>query len=145
MGGSQFKSSYGHWNLWSINILSKTSSMSEPYLNTAPVSESFSNKIASLRPETCNLNQKETPTQLFFQEFCKTFKNSYFTEHVRATTCHCSHDWKFEVLFPDYIIISATTWFHASVSINHIFSCSVTEGTSLPKLLEFENISIINQ
>ena len=28
--------------------------------------------------------QKETPTQVFFCEYCKIFKSSYFEEHVQA-------------------------------------------------------------
>ena len=29
--------------------------------------------------------QNETPTQVFSSEFCETFKNNIFTEHLRTT------------------------------------------------------------
>ena len=45
-------------------------------------------------------HKKETPAQVFSCEFCETFKNNIFTEHVRTTatvyailliyTCCCS-------------------------------------------------------
>ena len=37
----------------------------------------FSNKVAGLRPTAL---LKKTPTQVFSFEFCKTFKNTFFTE-----------------------------------------------------------------
>ena len=40
------------------------------------VEVSFFNKIAGLRPST--LLKKETPTQVFFCEFCQIFKNNFF-------------------------------------------------------------------
>ena len=35
---------------------------------------------------TCNFTIKETPAQVFACDFCKIFKNFFFTEHIRATT-----------------------------------------------------------
>ena len=32
------------------------------------------------------LYQKETPTQVFSCKICKTFKNTYFEEHMRTTS-----------------------------------------------------------
>ena len=34
--------------------------------------------------QTCNVNEKETPAQKFFQKFCEIFKNTYFVEHLRT-------------------------------------------------------------
>ena len=47
-----------------------------------PVLESLFNKIADYRPATL---LKENPTQVFSVEFCELFKNSFCTEHLRAT------------------------------------------------------------
>ena len=50
--------------------------------------QSFSfNKVAGLRPQVCNLIKKETLTQVFSCEFCEIFKNTFFTEDLRATAC----------------------------------------------------------
>ena len=47
-----------------------------------PVQESFFNKVTGL---TLQLIKKETLAQVFSFEFCKIFKNIFFTEHIRAT------------------------------------------------------------
>ena len=39
----------------------------------------------SLFFEACNFIEKETLTQVFFCEFCEISKNTFFTEHLRAT------------------------------------------------------------
>ena len=36
--------------------------------------------FAKVRPEACNCIKKETPTQLFYCEFCEICKNTFFTE-----------------------------------------------------------------
>ena len=33
-------------------------------------------------PQACNVIKKETPAQVFFCEFCKIFKNNFFTEYL---------------------------------------------------------------
>ena len=33
--------------------------------------------------ETCNFIKKETPTKVFFCEFCKIFEKACFTEHLQ--------------------------------------------------------------
>ena len=38
------------------------------------------------RPQACNFIKKDTLAQVFSYEFCEIFKNTFFTEHVRATT-----------------------------------------------------------
>ena len=40
-----------------------------------------------MRPatEVCNFIKKETLGQVFSCEFCKTFNNTFFTEHLRTT------------------------------------------------------------
>ena len=40
--------------------------------------------------QASNFIKKETPTQVFFCEFYKIFKNTFFTEHLRATAFECS-------------------------------------------------------
>ena len=42
-------------------------------------------RIVSCRLEFCNFIKKETPTQVFFCEFHKIFKNISFTEHLCMT------------------------------------------------------------
>ena len=37
------------------------------------------------RDQVCNFIKKETLAQVFFCEFCKIPKNTFFTEHFRAT------------------------------------------------------------
>ena len=36
-------------------------------------------------PQACNFIKKETLAQVFFCTFCKSFKNTFFTEHLRTT------------------------------------------------------------
>ena len=45
-----------------------------------PLSESLSNKVSGLK--ACIFIQKETPTQVFFCEYCEIFKNSFFIGHL---------------------------------------------------------------
>ena len=54
--------------------------------------ESLLNKVAGLKPY--NFIKKETLTQVFFYEFCKIFRNSYFAEHVQtpASKNHCERN-----------------------------------------------------
>ena len=42
----------------------------------------FLNKVAGLGPE---ILLKKTLAQVFYCEFCKSFKNNFFTEHLRST------------------------------------------------------------
>ena len=35
--------------------------------------------------QACDLLKKETPTQIFSCEFCKSFKDTCFIKHLRAT------------------------------------------------------------
>ena len=41
--------------------------------------------LIKLRADACNLIKKETLAQLFSCEFCKISKNTFYTEHLRAT------------------------------------------------------------
>ena len=43
------------------------------------------NTCASARPQAWNFIKKEAMTQAFFCEFCKIFKNNFFTEHLWTT------------------------------------------------------------
>ena len=45
----------------------------------------FQNHPPEVFYEACNLIKKETLAQVFCSEFCKIFKNTFFTEHFRAT------------------------------------------------------------
>ena len=45
----------------------------------------FFNKVAGLRPETCNFIKKETLAQVISGEFYEISKNTIFTEHLWAT------------------------------------------------------------
>ena len=40
--------------------------------------------------------KKETLAQVFSCEFCKIFKNTFFTEHLRTTASVCWRSLKFE-------------------------------------------------
>ena len=39
--------------------------------------------ITKVRPKTCNFIKKETLAQMFSFEFCRIFKNAFFTEHLQ--------------------------------------------------------------
>ena len=39
----------------------------------------------SCRPKACNFIKKETLAQVFSCELCEISKNTFFTEHLRAT------------------------------------------------------------
>ena len=39
--------------------------------------------LKSCRSQACNLIKKETPTQVYFCEFFKIFKNTFFIEHLQ--------------------------------------------------------------
>ena len=56
-------------------------------------------------PRACNFIKKETLTQVFFSEFCEIFKNTFLTEHVRAT-----------VYIKNETKISETYWKHRQTS-----------------------------
>ena len=45
----------------------------------------FLNKVASCRAPVCNFMKEETLAELFSCGFCEIFKNTFFTEHLRAT------------------------------------------------------------
>ena len=45
----------------------------------------FFNKVAGLRPKTCNIIKKETLARVFSCEFCKISENTFFTEHLWTT------------------------------------------------------------
>ena len=44
--------------------------------------------LIKLQAEACNFIKNETLTQVFSCEFCKIFKNTFFTEHL-LTTAFC--------------------------------------------------------
>ena len=41
--------------------------------------------LIKLQVSACNFVKNGTLVQVFFYEFCKTFKNNYFIEHLRTT------------------------------------------------------------
>ena len=41
--------------------------------------------LIKLQVDTCNFIKKESLAQVFSCEFCEIFKNTFFTEHLRAT------------------------------------------------------------
>ena len=41
--------------------------------------------LIKLQAQACNFIKKETLAQVFSCEFCKIFKNTFFTEHILAT------------------------------------------------------------
>ena len=46
------------------------------------MSESLFDKVVGLQP--CNFIKKETPTQVFFCEYCDVFNNTCFEKHLRT-------------------------------------------------------------
>ena len=54
-------------------------------LRKIPVPDYLFNNVAGLRPQACNFIKKEALTQVFSCEFCKSFINTFFTEHILAT------------------------------------------------------------
>ena len=49
------------------------------------VSQSVFNKVVDVSPRTL---LKETPTQVFSYEICKTFKNTYFEQNLQTSASH---------------------------------------------------------
>ena len=47
---------------------------------TAPELKPLFNKVSGLK--ACFLFKKETPTQVFFWEYCEIFKNAFFIEDL---------------------------------------------------------------
>ena len=67
----------------SIVVESVRTNVSNDLFQCFPVfSESFARRYFCLKPATTS---KKTPAHVFPCEFCKIFKNSYCTEHLRAT------------------------------------------------------------
>ena len=46
---------------------------------------SFVPNTPFIYPEACNFIKKETLAQVFYYEFCKISKNTFYTEHLWAT------------------------------------------------------------
>ena len=42
-----------------------------------------------MQAEAGNFTKNETLAQVFCREFCEIFKNTFFTEHLRATASAC--------------------------------------------------------
>ena len=42
-----------------------------------------------MQAEAGNFTKNETLAQVFSREFCEIFKNTFFTEHLRATASAC--------------------------------------------------------
>ena len=40
--------------------------------------------LIKLQALACNFTKKETIAQVFFCDFCEIFKNTFFTDHLRA-------------------------------------------------------------
>ena len=57
--------------------------------------------------------EKETLTQMFSCEFCKIFKNTFFTEHLRNTA---SVSRTLDINFPKHSNIIILGYFNASVN-----------------------------
>ena len=48
--------------------------------------------LIKLQALVCNFIKKETMPQVFFCEFCKIFKNTFFIEHLRTTASAAASD-----------------------------------------------------
>ena len=48
--------------------------------------------LIKLQALVCNFMKKETMPQVFFWEFCKVFKNTFFIEHLRTTASAAASD-----------------------------------------------------
>ena len=45
--------------------------------------------VIKLQASACNFIKKETLARVFSFDFCEISKNTFFTEHLRATTSIC--------------------------------------------------------
>ena len=45
--------------------------------------------VIKLQASACNFIKKETLARVFSFDFCEICKNTFFTEHLRATTSIC--------------------------------------------------------
>ena len=67
---------------WSCSIKDVSLAISQNLLENTCIKVSF---LIKLQASACNFIEKETLTQVFSCECCEIFKNTVFTEHLRAT------------------------------------------------------------
>ena len=70
--------------------------------------------------KVCNFIKKETPKQAFFCEFCKIFKNTFLTEHPRATELFSNQKYYFK-LFARYLATDFEALYEKSFMLHHDF------------------------
>ena len=67
----------GSWNIWHLQT------MVHSIFKKQPPEVFYKIRYSKKFRETPNSIRKETPTQVFSYEFCKSFKNTYFVGHLR--------------------------------------------------------------
>ena len=61
----------------------------------------FFNKVAGLRPGTCNFIKKKTLAQVFYCQFCEIFKNAFFYRTPPVTATDFLKVWEIFMLWLD--------------------------------------------
>ena len=98
--------------------------------------------------EVCNVIKKETLAQVFSCEFCEISKNTFFTEHLRATASECWHHMKTSQMictenqltaFHTFLVIVTLVW---NGSFEHFLLARVVELWSF--LLHLKTCTLCN-
>ena len=72
-----------HWDIRMFNSF-RTRHLEVCYKKSALKNfAKFTGKHLRRSLHTCNIVKRETPAQVFSCEFCKIFKNTFFTEHLQ--------------------------------------------------------------
>ena len=90
----------------------------------------FFTKVAGLKPMACNFIKIETQTQVFFCEFCKTFKTTFFTEHLR-TTASADYMWVKNYDLPNWKQVSQSV----AMSWCAVINCNKKKKKKIEKCL----------
>ena len=125
-------SSVGKTMMW-IDIVCATSRSSH--------SEVLCKKVFYKKPEACNFIKKEAMVQLFFCEFCKIFKSSFYyrTPPVDASVLRLESRWQPKYLIVRYCIMSWFPW-----DINALQSFSLKKECTFFYLLQNEIYSLLS-
>ena len=87
--------------------------------------------LIKLQVSVCNFNKNETLAQVFSSEFCETFKNTSFIEHLWETASACqallefripSPAWWFSVISENMYPTPNSTLLQNSLKYRHDFS-----------------------
>ena len=85
-----------------------------------PVLESLYNKVADL--QVCNFFKKRLQHRSFPVQICKTFKNTYFEEHLRATASKYCPPCMTQQFFKTFYMIIQLFFFSSFICLGRSFN-----------------------